>query len=1397
MARMNKTKKKRGVLLMIVLGVLVILAMIATVFLTLTTLEKSVSQSYSDYVRAKFISQAGIEHGIQRLQKIVHRGWFANGSFDKTWGYYGNTMDEANAIGPANVDTATASMLKAKIETALNPSFAYEDESPQYPYSGTTLPKQVKIGGTDHGLSGVVGDGTYSPQGDIFTLRVLDCSAMINVNDGMPNDVPPTMGSVSQTTARMLNTLGDLVGFAGKDPASGALKKLGQLLVGEVSPAIIRRPQGGWRSKFELLAAIGGDPKEFAKIKEYVTVASWTATDVVNPVPLSNDATILAEYTTSYVRPSSPQGLVYRYGHAIDFVGDVPVEKLRWYNSVWASDLFHNSVFTAKSLNPQWVEVVSRSPVNVNTAPREVLISLIRDLKGFFMSERRRYNPYVPSGGYAWLDSRNTYSPSNPAAESVSAGTDELGALYLTIPFTADGVMPGIPASKVADEIILCRERKQSKWLTPAVNYATVSFGGPFRSWSQFNDFCDNLVKGQLLVDTRGIFNDFVGNNNSGTTASASQWRIASFALADVLKANFNPNCHLNELNPDKTVFQYVDKTDLVVNSTEFAFAPTGCFEIESVGRVLRSLDSAGTDVIASTNNEQLAEYKTYTLVKLYDMYRETNQKQFYAGTIQPENSFIHNSVHLNYESTLNSGPEVDSGPGPSQCEYDGYLALSTYYGNGLAKAKNQYAYTNDGGALYGSQIHSHYEYDHFAHNHQAYNAWGFSVAPPHTAQEFFRHPGGAWWLGVNMNVGYDYMWVGNNWSERNETYAAPYAPNDQDDMHPSGAPSGRYTLCKSFKLPPGTSSLSGYYYAKSDLHVDGAYCEHNTICGYALWNNFRHQKPAMSYPSNPYKPFDVRYGTVAFWFKPNWQPWATGKIRTLMSMNRFHMWCDDGVNFYAYPNLPAFPGVAPMTPYALMFLPFHTNSTSPPTAPSDSISTADYSAAGGYSKFAPASLGWGMGLSPVAEYDWGIARYPTGYPMSPDWTYESQWHSFSRSPSLNHEWHGSETGYDRYFGADGNFNWLRDHEWILLAVTWNGIAKSTTSNAGNFMLYVNGIQLPGSVVTYEGTDWSWPEEPIWWAHTLLVSAPFGNTTLTGWDMNEIRIGGDMMYNVAWVNFGGSFNYNSKVYSAMRRNYQADGTIDEFFMWNVSWSQAIPGQTDTPANKVQQMYSSYGRYWKPVDSNADDSTFISAVANLASFTTVQYRTLPPLSTVAPPSDTPTQAPLTATDTFRILGVSWTGIGETTRAGTEPSGEPRTETAIITHAQEGVSAPGGGYPANATQNYAFTDVNNYAARGLFEVWIIAGGNTYGPYGNDAFSPVKTEHINGTAIDIELGTNIRLAAPGQVQYKVKFLLGTTTTNIVLLNTPIFDDMTIYYDRGRPVFLSYNSVSAVYDF
>src|SRR5579862_208930 len=66
---------------------------------------------------------------------------------------------------------------------------------------------------------------------------------------------------------------------------------------------------------------------------------------------------------------------------------------------------------------------------------------------------------------------------------------------------------------------------------------------------------------------------------------------------------------------------EMIDKTDINRGTTEFCFDSGGIFEIKSTGRVMKS-------------GQVMAERRMEALVQLYDVWRETTQRQFSAGVI-------------------------------------------------------------------------------------------------------------------------------------------------------------------------------------------------------------------------------------------------------------------------------------------------------------------------------------------------------------------------------------------------------------------------------------------------------------------------------------------------------------------------------------------------------------------------------------------------------------------------------------------------------------------------------------------------------------------------------------------------------------------------------------------
>jgi hypothetical protein len=274
-------------------------------------------------------------------------------------------------------------------------------------------------------------------------------------------------------------------------------------------------------------------------------------------------------------------------------------------------------------------QITGRPPVNINTAPKEVLVALIRNLKGFYLDEGATIIPMVSA--YGMMTVNYTY-----VGSSGQSGT--LGRIMETTEI--DKVLAG----KIADSIIANRlikeEEKESDW------------EGVFNSWQQFHQFCDNVLwQGKGRAPYKGIINS---------------------QQADVFKANFNPNSNINDFNPSYQRMLWVDKTDLTFFTTEFSFFPSGYFSIDSIGRVL------------DKHNKLLAEAEINTVVKLFDIYRETSQSDFlheYAigndpiGSIISENNGVFDSAN---NLSLQTYPEILDKSYVKDATYEGYISLAT-----------------------------------------------------------------------------------------------------------------------------------------------------------------------------------------------------------------------------------------------------------------------------------------------------------------------------------------------------------------------------------------------------------------------------------------------------------------------------------------------------------------------------------------------------------------------------------------------------------------------------------------------------------------------------------------------------------------------------------------------
>ncbi len=917
----------------------------------------------ADTARAAAVAQAGLQDAEARLRAYFPFRAFEQAGVPQAWRFWGADKTETQDP-PAN----------SRVEDGVNPSFAVEVDID--PANADPTPRTFVIGGSERGFTGAQGPGTHAANGDHYALKVSDLSGRIHVNDGL--DGGP-LGSVSQNLRRILNIMGAICQVA----------QLGDLV-------LAARPAGGYANLQDLVPVVGGEAN-YARVRDFLTAHAWVDRNVANPVPLSVGK--MPEYPVSYYRGSPP---VYRHGSMVsgrDAQGNdvVPPGGLNTCPQVCAAGNHdHPSIrlYGLDSLNPQWIEIVTRAPVNVNTAPREVLVALLTDLRGVFVADRRRNNPRWK--GDLYLGFKMVYSLSPDRTEG-----DEIGFLMETVALVGPGgtAIDGVSAYSVADEIVACRNRRASA----TFNYALVPWAGPFKSWRQFDQFVDNLATpvaeggAGVLDDTRPLHKDYEEevDDPSGFGAlvpSDAQRRHAVRALADVLKSNFNPNLHLNETNPDQNLYRRVDKTDLVVNSTEFCFVPTGCFEVESVGRVVRPRDGA-TDALASTDNELVGQAKVAAVYRLYDLHRETTQKQFYPGTLAPRAGGFETNNNL----SLEVGPEPDNGvfpgnlgaPGSPDNEWDGYVSLPTVGGiwhSAPAKSPNTLERTLDQPAAprFNDAMHVHFTLDSDACYHLFDRQEIGSRNLLDDSVENFADKVGGTLL----------------------TYGGPYDPTR-----------GPHRVCRSFRRPAGGPDPALSPYAPSDLRIDGVQAERHAAPAYyvhktgsSIWN-FSTQNAS---------------GLVSFWFKPSFFPDLTGKMRKTWDMSRYHDNC--GQNVYVWP-------------FEMVY-----NPTNYQTGP------------GGVSEnTGPRFWHNNVGQYQPSSFTWGSMQWHSDSTVVID-NVTNRAHQFGKiTTCLNHLGHTDCVNLNR-LNPGAKPSPLQGHKWTHASFGWTFTGTSDGSGYALNRMYINGI---------------------------------------------------------------------------------------------------------------------------------------------------------------------------------------------------------------------------------------------------------------------------------------------------------------------------------------------------
>ena len=427
-----------------VLTVLTILAILAIVFASLTRVERTVSHNYVDAVRARFLAQSGIEMALTYLPDLEST---EQGLSPAIYGLEFTDQNKNGRFDPA-VDVVVKITSSTPLDETRFPSL--KGWGNQADATAELTVEDINRDGKPDQIGYTAALPSFYPGGvDTYTLRIQDCASMIYVNGP---SVSASDWSLAPNVVMMLNNLGNL-------PAV-KISGLGNILSN--ARAGLKR---NFVSKEELKQALlkaGRTENDYNRVKNYLTCYAWVDQKTLLPGALQPINTSNIRYKWSYNdHPGFPLTGFLHHGSRGYFSLKIPflpccsedlintqyhpggVLKFENRDITTPAINFSDSVTTPAVFPREGISVLlqPRAPVNINTAPQEILQAVLTGVQGYALD--RNGKNYDRPGNRFW-NSRSLISSSM--------------------------------AARLANAIIAARQTK------------------PFLSWNDFNTFIDSLT---------------------------------------------------------------------------------------------------------------------------------------------------------------------------------------------------------------------------------------------------------------------------------------------------------------------------------------------------------------------------------------------------------------------------------------------------------------------------------------------------------------------------------------------------------------------------------------------------------------------------------------------------------------------------------------------------------------------------------------------------------------------------------------------------------------------------------------------------------------------------------------------------------------------------------------
>ncbi len=882
----------RGIVLVIVVALLSVLLVAAALFMHISSSRRGVDRAAVERARARLLAASGVESAFARLWRSPAPPavrTVANASDDWTCRESIPSIDLGSLHNPsfhlgepwADVGAGGIGVYSDGTDAFL----AAHDRS----LDGRHTPYSGRLRGTHHGY------------GDRFLLRISSSGIHVNGIDS------PGGEDVDGNGAQAIGILVNGVAFPdANEPdlnGNGVFDRTRlEFMINNLALSLIREGRGGGltgREGTDLMAARppGGFPDRtvirtvlgavrYAAIAPYLSLHAWEDPKVARPVRLMD-------------RPY----LGYRnWQYAVS-----PANSIAGFGDV---------AYAWKDLNPGPVSRGPRAPVDVQTAPLELLTACFTGLTGLYVSDE--VHPlFTRVSGFSTGQSSDSSTGRfhyGIIARHHNAFDKQTTDTRIENNWPNDNGRIGIVRRSVPISL------PQGIEIARAIVDRRAALGS-FGTWRDFSAWVDaslpldeDLPRGTpysrpLVTDSRGFsINESVAPPNGvldygedvrnfqvldreffpgpdGTPGTPDDVPGLNRYQKDALKAMADPNTDLNDFNPDAVLYKEIDKTDLHVWTTELSLGATGYFRIESIGRV----ESPAADGRQSLLR---AEARVEAESKVFNMYRETTQRDFLREplALPPGQFLVGNARSLRVgENEAVPPPTFSENRGTIAQETDGGRALQSYPEPVLPVVAANPARAIRLGADIDGQI-----------GLATINSVGFSTAPA-LRMDFDGQ-------GVDAVAGYA------GWN--------PVMVDDSELLHDYPE------LLRS----PGAGQPGA-------LHPDGLYSELHASAQYNVPRDADWDLEGTTGTGGA--------GGIAFWWKPHWFPERTQKVRIPFGApNRYEQ-------YVGWP--PTSTGGFPLNVMGLFFFP--------------AVGNPERSVYVGYSTDAVPGwdnrcIGWGMGFS-------------------------------------------------------------------------------------------------------------------------------------------------------------------------------------------------------------------------------------------------------------------------------------------------------------------------------------------------------------------------------------------------------------------------------------------------